>query len=68
MKSLKDIQTLLACPVCKSKLNLQDQSLRCANDSCAKEFPVCESKPVLINESNSLFAIFAGRSKLKNYL
>lgn len=47
----------LCCPVCKSLLNRQDDSLECSNKSCQSVFPIVREIPVLINEANSLFRI-----------
>lgn len=43
------------CPVCRCPLNARDNVLSCLNPGCAREFPVVDGVPVLINDENSLF-------------
>lgn len=45
----------LRCPVCKGKINLEQDSFMCKK--CAKEFPVVNGVPILINEETSIFRI-----------
>jgi len=48
----------LICPCCKqATLQAVDERLSCSNTRCSAEFPLIDNKPILINESNSLFSI-----------
>ena len=48
---------LFACPICKAPLEHTAGGLSCSNDPCGSTFPIVDGRPVLINESNSLFRI-----------
>ncbi|MFQ5612901.1 MAG: methyltransferase domain-containing protein [Anaerolineae bacterium] len=56
-------QEILRCPVCRSKLTLQDNRFQCIHSSCANIFPIVDGVPILINEQASIFSIddFANR-------
>ncbi|AOY81444.1 MULTISPECIES: class I SAM-dependent methyltransferase [Moorena] len=54
-------QDLLCCPCCLSSLESIKNQLRCTNYQCQKNYPVVQDKPILINESSSIF-------KIKNFL
>lgn len=46
----------LRCPCCgMSELLLTDSTITCLNDSCSTIFPVVDGRPILINESRSIF-------------
>ncbi|PIG94124.1 methyltransferase domain-containing protein [Gloeocapsopsis sp. IPPAS B-1203] len=57
LKLTEDTQKLLQCPVCKSKLTLSDRSFKCKNFQCKSEFPIIDGIPILIDDSDSVFAI-----------
>lgn len=56
LKVSKTTQTLLCCPICKSKLNYIQQFV-CANAECNANFPIVDGIPILINENASVFTI-----------
>ncbi len=66
----------ICCPICKSVLNFAGDIFVCTNISCNSIFPIIEGIPILINESNSLFALgdYLNRREvllgnmIKNYL
>ncbi len=53
----EQIQALLACPYCKSKLVVSDIECLCTNEACRSHFPIVNGVPVLLNESSSVFRI-----------
>ena len=58
MEQFAGILDILACPACKQSLVLSEHGgYRCQNSVCAKEFPIVNHIPVLINEENSVFDI-----------
>ena len=50
-----DLQELLRCVVCQSRLLRCSDELRCANPACGTCFPIVDDVPVLINDKESLF-------------
>jgi uncharacterized protein YbaR (Trm112 family)/SAM-dependent methyltransferase len=50
------LQNLLCCPVCKEKIEFQNEHFVCTNAKCQSIFPVINDIPVLINEKISLFS------------
>jgi len=50
-------QELLRCPVCKGSVEMQEDAFKCLEPKCGGAFPIVDGLPVLINESNSVFAI-----------
>jgi uncharacterized protein YbaR (Trm112 family)/SAM-dependent methyltransferase len=57
MRITEEILGVLACPVCKQTLHVDDSSCLCCNDNCREMFPIVNGKPVLLHEKNSLFHI-----------
>lgn len=53
----EEMQTLLACPICRASLGRTAERLVCTNEQCGMLFPIINGIPVLINEANSLFSI-----------
>lgn len=53
----EQIQALLACPSCKSKLTISDHECACTNEACRSRFPIVNGVPILLNESRSVFRI-----------
>lgn len=51
------IQSSLACPICKTRLELHETELRCLNPECQGQFPAINQRPILLNEAASLFSI-----------
>lgn len=48
----------LCCPACKHPLDRRsEERLSCRNSDCAREFPVANGLPVLINEDTSVFRV-----------
>ncbi len=46
----------LRCPCCgMPELHLTDSTITCQNKSCSSIFPVVDGRPILINESRSIF-------------
>jgi len=39
---------ILACPVCKSDVRLEDEKLKCINDRCELKFPVINGIPIML--------------------
>jgi len=52
-----DLIGLLACPICKHRINTSNKSCQCTNNDCRATFPVLDGRPILLNEKNSLFRI-----------
>lgn len=52
-----NVRALLACPICKNRLNLTESACCCTNDKCGTIFPIVDTVPVLINEHRSVFRI-----------
>ncbi len=50
-----EIQELLRCPVCKEKIKIDKEYIKCMN--CQSIFPIIKNIPVLINEKQSIFSI-----------
>jgi SAM-dependent methyltransferase/uncharacterized protein YbaR (Trm112 family) len=48
---------LLRCPVCRARLNIAAEELRCTNQSCGSSFPVIDGISILINNRTSIFSI-----------
>lgn len=57
LKLPDDLAKKLCCPVCRSKLELASDSLKCLASDCGDVFPIVGGVPVLINERNSLFRV-----------
>jgi len=53
--TLHDLLEILACPVCRSDLELRTEHLGCTGKGCRGEFPMVDGIPVLINAQRSLF-------------
>jgi len=78
VKLSEDCQRILACPVCKAPLSLNQDQLSCRSADCDASFPIIDGIPVLINEQNSIFSVadfqrrapttFAPRSRLRRLL
>ena len=43
---------LLACPICKSDVELSGKVLTCVNNSCRSQFPVIDGIPVMLAQMN----------------
>ena len=43
---------ILACPICKSDVELSGKVLTCANKSCRSQFPVIDGIPVMLAQMN----------------
>lgn len=52
-----EVQQLLICPVCSSRLRAVDQRLKCTGRRCGTGFPLVHGVPILINEERSIFDI-----------
>jgi SAM-dependent methyltransferase len=50
------MQVLLCCPACRSDLSPGRSDLFCSNPVCRMRFPIVDDVPILINDSESLFA------------
>ncbi|NES20019.1 MAG: methyltransferase domain-containing protein [Symploca sp. SIO3E6] len=57
VKLKESTQELLRCPICQSKLVLEEDHFQCTNDQCQANFPIVDGVPILINESSSIFSI-----------
>ena len=59
MKISKRSRLLLRCPVCGADLLIDenDAECLCTGSQCATRFPIVDGIPVLINDTNSAFAI-----------
>lgn len=57
IKLTESTQRLLRCPICKSKLILDNCQLKCMNIQCATCFPIVDGIPILIDELSSIFSI-----------
>jgi len=53
--TLRNLLGILACPVCRSALQLGTEHLRCTGKDCRAQFPMVDGIPILINEQRSLF-------------
>ena len=53
----EDCLGALCCPVCRSKLDADRETLRCIGSECRRSFPIVGGIPVLINETSSVFSI-----------
>lgn len=51
------IAAQLACPRCKSPLELRADDCHCTADDCGQSYPLRHGVPVLFNEADSLFSI-----------
>lgn len=47
----------VCCPACRSSLVAADGAYACGNPDCNAKYPAVDGRPVLINESNSVFRI-----------
>ncbi|MHA0286122.1 methyltransferase domain-containing protein [Mycobacterium sp. C3-094] len=56
-KLSRSMKTKLRCPVCAGALELTSESAHCQSRQCSKEYPIVRGRPVLINDSNSVFQI-----------
>jgi uncharacterized protein len=50
MKLNDDLLKILACPACKSPVNLKGEGLACQNASCGLVYPIREGIPVMLIE------------------
>ena len=41
---------ILACPACKSKVNLESNRIVCSNSQCRLRYPIREGIPVMLIE------------------
>ena len=48
---------LLRCPVCKSRLELHIDQIKCSRPDCGIDFPLVDGIPILINDKSSIFSI-----------
>lgn len=48
---------LLRCPHCHGKLEVTAAGLTCTQPACAREYPIIDGIPALINEDNSIFRL-----------
>jgi uncharacterized protein YbaR (Trm112 family)/SAM-dependent methyltransferase len=55
MKLPEEILSILACPICKHRLQASGTAFSCCNQECAARFPIVEGRPVLLNEKASVF-------------
>ena len=46
----------LRCPVCGSELSIVNSAVLCRNPGCGTEYPIVDGVPILLNQSNSIFA------------
>ena len=46
----KELLEILACPACKTKVELQADRIVCTNPACALRYPVREGIPVMLIE------------------
>jgi SAM-dependent methyltransferase/uncharacterized protein YbaR (Trm112 family) len=53
----QDIQKILWCPICHSKLTQTREQFKCTDSKCVGHFPLVDGIPVFINEQSSLFSI-----------
>jgi SAM-dependent methyltransferase/uncharacterized protein YbaR (Trm112 family) len=52
-----ELEMLLVCPRCKSRLEIRLDDCQCTAGECAAVFPLWHGVPVLFNEADSLFSI-----------
>jgi SAM-dependent methyltransferase len=57
VKLSSSIQNNLCCPICKGNLKLDSKNCQCINSECKALFPIENGIPILIDETNSIFAI-----------
>jgi SAM-dependent methyltransferase/uncharacterized protein YbaR (Trm112 family) len=58
MMRLPDVAVqMLRCPVCRARLTVGADELRCTRESCQGCFPVIDGIPILINGNASIFAV-----------
>lgn len=56
-KMKTSIIQLLCCPVCKNRLEVLGNQLKCIDLNCERLYPIIDDVPILINEHSSLFSI-----------
>jgi SAM-dependent methyltransferase/uncharacterized protein YbaR (Trm112 family) len=57
LKLSTEVQELLICPLCKTKLEPIGEDFVCRNTKCKTHFPIVNGIPVVINETSSIFSI-----------
>jgi SAM-dependent methyltransferase/uncharacterized protein YbaR (Trm112 family) len=50
-----DIEALLRCPVCRSRLERRAESFDCTASGCGGRYPIVAGVPVLLNDTRSVF-------------
>lgn len=46
----KELLDILACPKCKTKVELQGETLRCTNPDCGLIYPIRDGIPIMLIE------------------
>ncbi|MEY2833682.1 MAG: hypothetical protein RLZZ574_2941, partial [Cyanobacteriota bacterium] len=49
-------QEIINCPICKAKLIVLDEQIKCSNSKCNQCFPSVDGTAILIDESSSIFS------------
>ncbi len=53
----EDLLAILACPACKTKVQLAKSSwLVCANDECRRKYPIRDGIPIMLIEEGDKYA------------
>lgn len=46
----KDLLDILACPLCKADVKLENEKIVCINSKCGLKFPIRDGIPVMLIE------------------
>lgn len=52
-----EAQEIINCPICRSKLTVLEDEIKCSNSKCAQCFPRVDGTTILIDEASSIFSI-----------